>query len=411
MTKLVEESDQISPFVELYRNSLAPGSIRLLRIDLNTFFRWFEYQSNNESTLSDRTIVERYILSIGNQTSEEVISRKRSNILKYIAWVNQNGKQNISKASLPDQQEILSRNILSYKLIFLLLFTLLCASIIGWTIVSSKNSNIKTKIIRSPTRFVIYMPVVSTKSGFESPSLGLATLNFYNSNSSSNLLMTLSCQMIIGHIYKDTAVILDSERDCSLKYLDEPLLKKSLTNLYADIFWSFGKINDARLSIRPVSTSSDMVVYLQGQNDVSNITSSNSPNLLEPITSGMSSTSAQLVNSVTRPESSVIPISLFDTLDLESGDILTISGNTLTKALLNNRVSGVLNGNNLIISGKAVVNISFESQVISVGDKVSASLTPGFVIRASSGYDNVVGYALESWNRDKQKIEIILNLN
>lgn len=408
--KLDIKSDHIDEYLAFASPSLAASSIRLLKIDLNRFYRWYCAQSQTEDLVEAGLVAHKYVDAVCIGDTDAIIRRKVSSISKFISWITTTAKKtdsfelkhrDISSAGS-------SRFILSQKpnIVLLLIFLLVSLLLIVFSyILHTQPNNQKVDGLK---RFVLYIPVISETLP-ESLNADTYKLKIFESNDANKPAVTVMCsgkQTILNSI---KYVYIDSDVDCDGK---KAILTEKLTNLneyFIDIIVRTTKINSGRLHIE--SNQAKIVNNAVSQSHIQSdiFVSNQDADLTNDDKFTVSNTASSESMLAPRPsDTKYIPLNVFNIADVTDGDVVAMSSNNLTKALLSTPVIGIVEGERVIITGKTLVNVSSKSGSIVPGDYLSVSIEAGTVVKASLGYENVIGISLDDWPNDKNKVNIFL---
>jgi len=414
MNNQVSKNDVKSGYIEEYirfmSSSLAPSSLRLLKIDVTKFYQWFVVHNDEHTSNYLHDIADSYKNMLLKTESDTVISRKMSSILRFINWIGDQStnlvKTDESKSFLQASRTNIDILSLKYKIAFLFTIILFAVGLLFFFKTSQPRK--ESMGVRGLNRFVLYIPVISDvlpasleKAEFK--------LKIYGSETSTSPIITLSCIAKVTFFDSKPHIYIDSGLGCKQLAHSTGDSTIDLPGYFIDIVVRTIKINDERIYVK----SNQAEIYangnIQSQNNSNTILGRQDESLINSLNNSETKIATFESSIDTRPNINTnMPLSIFEVFDAIDGDVGTISSDRLSKAILNSPVVGVIEGDTLVTSGKTRVSVSGASDGISIGDYVSVGLEPGKVIKASLGYENVIGVALESWPNELNKITTLL---
>ncbi|MFO0703383.1 MAG: hypothetical protein U0525_01525 [Patescibacteria group bacterium] len=399
-------SDQIKLYINFIRPSLSPSSIRLLKIDLENYMKWIFY-TNNEDNYWDKSLVDLYHKELQSLTENTNTSRKLNSINRFISWLH--SEENVIYER---KNELNSVNktygfFLSYKPILAILLIILLLSTLLYYLRSIQKDNI-VKYEKKPTiRFILNIPVVSEsyRNVIESEKF---ILKLYSAENSTSTISILRCNYSINNAFN---ILISSIENC-MDLSSTPDITDSPKELYIDIYLRNQLINAQRVVVKTQYPQKSTINQIGSPNITTNELSkpidtmpNNNNNVIEEY-------SLNTENTTSKPKiNRSIPLQSLQSYNVEDGDLVTLSGNVLSKAVLNDNIYGAINNSEFVYEGVVKVKISSSSASIRSGDTLVMGIEPGEAIRASLGYDNIVGMSLEDWDNNKNKINIILATN
>lgn len=409
------KTEQIKHICNIATTTMPASSARLFRLDVNKFLHWFRSEYHGLVQISVTDLVRSYSDAMLFNTETPIKGRKASSIRKFLGWLCEEIEVKESKAKVIPHSKF---NIYAYifrltdgRFIPILFIFLILSGFVGYLLpMTSRYFTFGGKnIVPRFSHFRIYIPVVSNKLP---PSLNSTEfiLNVFGGKEANFPLFSLKCGAIADRKSSQTQIAIDSSRDCKLLKVYSNYLMPVESDFWVDIAVGATKINSSPILVSAHNTPEIEDGHMQSQISANLFVGKQSDSLINSTHAESTPISSAEALLVPRPNSVLsIPLDVSQVFEVSHGDIVTLTDKTVTKALLNNSVIGVVNNDNLIVNGIAEVNISQVSGEISPGDYISTSLEAGKAVKASLGYENIIGISLESWSKNIDKVKIFVN--
>ncbi len=409
------ESDKISLFCSQMAVSMSASSVRLFRLDIGKFLVWFRSADFNRDQYDVADVVNYYADRVLFDHKNEIRNRKLNSIRKFLHWIDEDVQSNktISIASTTPEHRLESIMYrLSYQHIYVLLFIFfVILGFIGYSIplVSSYYSSSRNRVLPKFSNFNINIPVVSNKLPQSLNSIQFI-LTVFSSKITDAPLFSLKCIARSKKVESNLYISINSKPDCKLLAIYSNYFMPIESDFWVDVAVGATKVSTERVHVVAALTTQTQDGQTQGQVSTDFNVSSLTDSVIENAKSNSDSISSDEALLITRPNNTItIPLDISQVFEISHGDAVTLTDKTITKAILNNPIIGVVNDDSLIVSGVAEVNMSKGSSDLAAGDYVSTSLEPGKATRASLGYENIIGISLEAWSKNKDKVKIFVN--
>ncbi len=409
-------SDSVNKFYAFTLPSLAPSTQRLLRVDIEAYAAWIKSHVDVSLPLKSReSMILSYVKSMESTHSSSVIKRKLSNIAKFWSYYDQESVH-FDGSSPSTEQTSTQRSYIPYtkislrkpKMRFLITILFLMVISIGAVVVTYGGKSAKNSHAASASMY-IKIPVINANYARVVAQDGLK-LKLFSSKNSESPSQTVTCSVKLEKLNDASFISILYPTNCSdLGYQDNVNLL-SENNIFVDIYFKNQKINTDKISVKLVNGTNKLFSDTQGHDSSKSLASSDS-NYVPESDLGLSSAEVQsTVDAFTKPiTATLLPMNVFVyDLDIRDGDVVSIINSSIIKALLDSPVLGVAVGTNIQTSGIVELNIASESAVISPGDAITTSLMPGLAQKASLGFSNVIGTALDVWPNEPKTIRVLL---
>lgn len=409
-------SDSINKFYAFTLPSLAPSTQRLLRVDIEAYAAWIKSHGDVSLPLNNReSMTLSYAESMESTHSSSVIKRKLSNIAKFWSYCDHESTHfeestiNAQHASTQINHIANTKILLRQPRIqFLIIILFLIVISIGAAVATYGGKSAKHSEATSASMY-IKIPVINANYARVVAQDGLK-LKLFSSKNSESPSQTVTCSVKLEKLNDVSFISILYPTNCSdLGYQDSVNLLSD-NSIFVDIYFKNQKINTDKISVKLVNGANKLFSNTQGH-DSSKSSASTDSNYVPESDVSLSSAETQAANDAfTKPVTgTLLPMNVFQQdLDIRDGDVVSIVDTSIIKALLDSPVLGVAVGTNIQTSGIVELNIASESAAISPGDAITTSLMPGLAQKASLGFSNVIGTALDIWPNEPSVIRVLL---
>lgn len=417
------KSDYKEQFFDFLRSSsLSPISIRAIRSDVRSLFVWlaaFQYQYSVSAVREEY----RTHLLLSN-TPSTVLSRKISSVDRFLSWVSNEFPGAIPSAGQqtkvyrpPSYSKHLLKKPQSYAPYVFVVIVVISLFALSYQLISSTyqkgygqlGGGIKKDVVNNQ---IFYFDLLfDSEVGASDRAKSYLTFKFYSDSQHSNSMGYVSCPIQESMFDKEPRrlkILVGS--NCGVippKVENHVSLNKEI---FTEIFMNENHISDVSLSPSNSSLTNlesslpdDMIVghRIPGKTEFSLPKALISDDILGV---GTVSTSSASMES--------IPLSIFKLAPpVEDGEIVSIYQESLVRALLSTKVLGVKFGDAIITKGITFVKVvEGPESVIHAGDYISTSSSPGYAQKALSGYDSVLGVALEDYLPGNVYLKVLVSL-